>query len=135
MKVVIFLLTLILLSYVVKYLKMNIFENFTNKNIPYQLEFSDYPTRGMVDKYKKCRNKCNINKCRDKCDKKFVNTLSKNNIKGFFCGKFTGDYREFPSDIISTQKDSYNNQYKQDALYFGTLPKSLYNYCNKINNY
>ena len=89
MKIVIFFLILILLISTLKYLKKNIFENFNNKKIPYQLEFSDYPTKEMVDKYKTCRNKCNINKCRDKCDKKFVNTLSKNNIKGFFCGKFT----------------------------------------------
>ena len=135
MKIFIFLLTIILLISTLKYLKKNMFENFTNKNIPYQIEFSEYPTRKMVDKYKKCRNKCIKNKCKDKCDIKFVDTLSKNNIKGFFCGKSTGDYREFPSDITSTQIDSYNNQYKQDALYFGSLPKSLHNYCNKINNF
>lgn len=135
-KVFYFIFFIMLIIFIFKYSKLS--ENFSNKLPPYQIEFSDYPLVKMIDNYKKNRNKCVTENCKEKSDKKFINKLKENKRFGDFCGLYTNDsnnYRNFDNCIISTKKGNYNNQYKQTALYYGTLPKSLNKYCNKINDF
>ena len=133
-----YLILVFIFSILVIYINYNnndksIKENFTP---PYQIQFSDYPLIKMIEKYKKKRGECKSESCKKKCDKNFIELLSKNNRKGSFCGLFAGDspYREYDTCIDSKKKGGYNS-YQQLAKYFGSLPQPLYKYCREMNDF